>query len=222
MTTNLFSCAAAFSEGEVLLFPERAKWAQTAAILCGVSGQACEGVPARLIICDGEDTDAIAAAKEAHAESGAAVILFTKSGAMPEWTPTPSLTLSLPLSFAQFRRAVSALCSDHARTNSPTDVPTAHPERIRVEGGFAVSGSTRVALTPCEEKILTALTEAYPHAAKRSRLEEAFSRHGSDSVRVYVTYLRKKLAALPAYRAILPDRDGGFALVLQTDHSDKG
>lgn len=221
MTTNLFSCAGVFSDGEVLLFPERAKWAQTAAILCGVSGQACEGVPARLIVCDGEDTDAIAAAQKVHAESGAAVIFLTKGDA-PSWMPPQSLTLPLPLSFAQFRRAVSALCDDDARTNSPTEIPHAHPERIRVEGGFAVSGSTRVALTPCEEKILTALTEAYPHAAKRSRLEEAFSRHGSDSVRVYVTYLRKKLAALPAYRAILPDRDGGFALVLQTDHSDKG
>lgn len=222
MTTNLFSCADAFSEGEVLLFPENAGWAPTAAILCGVSGHACEGVPARLIVCDGEDADAVAAAKQAHAVSGAAVIFLT-SGDAPAWTPPRSLTLSLPLSFARFRRACTALCGDPSPTKSePTDVSSPRAERIRAEGGFAVCGNARVPLTPCEEKILTALTEAYPHAASRKRLEEAFARHGSNSVRVYVSYLRKKLSSLPAYRAIIAEKDGGFALVLQTDHSDKG
>ncbi len=222
MTANLFECAAFFSEGEVLLFPEDAAWAETAAILCGVSGHAREGIAARLIVCDGENPSAVTAAKEAHTAADAAVIFLTESGEPPAWMPPRSVTLTLPLSFAQFRRAVSSLLADPLPAQSAPPVPSPHTEKIRTEGGFAVCGSVRIPLTPCEEKLLAALTEAYPHAASRKRLEEAFARHSSDSVRVYMTYLRKKLSALPVYRAILPDKDGGFSLVLQTDHSDKG
>ena len=137
------------------------------------------------------------------------------------------LRSKLPIRFSDFRRAVMTLLGNAPAAVSDSVPAVPRHTAIRIERGAAVSGSVRVPLTPCEERILTALTNAYPHAASAAELERSFTRHGSNSVRVYITYLRKKLTALPAYRAILPEKNGGFSLVLHdgaqiTDNTDKG
>lgn len=226
MTTNLFLSPPAFREGEVLIFSADSAAAQTASVLCGVSGQACESVPPRLIICDTDNETQIAAAKNAYT-TGTPVLFLSRDGKMPAWEVPLSKNLPLPIRFSDFRRAVLTLLAGKTAplSDSAPAVPR-HPA-IRIERGAAVSENVHVPLTPCEEKILSALTNAYPHAASAAELEYAFARHGSNSVRVYITYLRKKLTALPVYRAILPEKDGGFSLILHdgdsiTNNTDKG
>jgi hypothetical protein len=109
--------------------------------------------------------------------------------------------LSVPLRFSDFASTVvSLLKGDTSCEPPPPRESILKPSRIRIEQGAAVSDDVRVPLTPCEEKILAVLNDAYPHAASAEALESAFTRHGGNSVRVYITYLRKKLAALPAFR----------------------
>ncbi len=215
----------AFADGEVLVFTLDDVTAQTVCALCGVSGSPRPGIIPRLIVCDVEGDAAVSAKAACTADTP---VLFLKStDAAPSWTPSRFSVLSTPIRFSDFRNAVAQLCTATLPSDTARQAPHPQTDGIRVENGAAVSGDVRVPLTPCEEKILSALIEAYPHAASRVRLEEAFERHGSNSVRVYVTYLRKKLASLPAYRAILAEKDGSFSLVLHagtqiTDNSDKG
>lgn len=226
MTTNLFLSPPAFREGEVLIFSADSTAAQTVSVLCGVSGKACENIPPRLVVCDADDETQTAAAKNAL-NAGTPVLFLSQNGDAPVRDIPRCETLTLPIRFSDFRRAVSDLLGDAPAIvcNSAPAVP--RHTAIRIEDSSAVSGNVRVPLTPCEEKIFSALMNAYPHAASAAELETAFSRHGSNSVRVYVTYLRKKLTALPSYRAILPEKGGGFALVLHSeeqtpDNTDKG
>ncbi len=220
---NLFFSPPAFSEGEVLILSADSAAVQTAIALTGVSGQAHSGVTPRLILCDADDEAQCSAAKKAHA-SDIPVLFLTRNGTAPTWEPPAYALLSVPIRFSEFHRTVLALLegSPSPAQHAPSAEATPQSSTIRIESGAAVSGRIRVPLTPCEEKILTALTDAYPHAASGAQLEEAFKRHGGNSVRVYISYLRKKLTALPAYRAILPEKGGGFSLVLQTDNTDKG
>ena len=223
MTMNLFLTPPAFREGEVLIFSADSAAAQTASVLCGVSGQTCENILPRLIICDTDEAQ-IAAAKKAH-EAGIPVLFLSRDGNTSAWDTPRHETLPLPIRFSDFRRAVSSLLSD---TPPQSAAPAALRHTVmRIENRAVISGDVRIPLTPCEEKILSALINAYPHAASGAELEKSFTRHGSNSVRVYITYLRKKLTALPAYRAILPEKNGGFSLVLHdgaqiTDNTDKG
>lgn len=210
MTTVFPSAPTAFAEGEVLVFTSDAVTAETVRALCGVSGNARADVTPRLVVC-GTDSASVTSAKATCIED-VPVLFLTEAESTPPWTPKRFSLLPLPLRFSDFRQTAARLCADVPL--SPKEAPSPQPRTIRIEHGTAISEGVRVPLTPCEEKLLTALIEAYPHAAKKERLEEAFTRHSGNSVRVYVTYLRKKLASLPAYRAILAEKDGGFSLVL--------
>lgn len=218
MTAILSADPIAFAEGEVLVFTSDTVTAKTVCALCGVSGTARSGVIPRLIVCDTE-AGALTSAKEASAK-GIPVLFLSNEAPPPSCTTGRFSVLPVPLRFSDFRNAVVQFFTAFSPARSYEQAQSLRTQPIRLENGEAISGDARVSLTQCEEKILAALIEAYPHAAEHTRLEEAFSRHGGNSVRVYVTYLRKKLASLPAYRAILSEKGGGFSLVLNTDESD--
>ncbi len=217
MTMPLFLTPTFFREGEVLIFSDNRTTAQTVSALTGVSGNAISGVSPRLIICDTDSDGQLSRARAAHAP-GIPVLFLAHRTSVSKWTPSVSTVIETPILFSDFRRATLTLLAGVPEKQPPSETPT----EIRVENGTAVSGNTRVPLTPCEERILITLLDAYPHAATAHRLEESFARHGSNSVRVYITYLRKKLAPLPAFRAILAEKDGGFSLLLRMGAQNNG
>lgn len=205
-------------EGEALFFTREPVMAEMLAVLCGVSGRPALCAAPRILLCDGGDPNMCAEAL--RAAPGTPILFYT---ANPEsFSPPPAAVqyrvLGRPFLFEELRCAVADLLKDSPA--SRLSAAAAAPLRIRVEGSSAVSDEIRIPLTPCEAAILKILTDAYPEAASREQLTGVFARGGGNTVSVYITYLRKKLAPLPAFRGILSLRGGRFALVLHTETKD--
>lgn len=206
------------AEGEILFFTREEPLREMLAVLCGISGRAAPEAVPRLLLCDGDDPEMTDRAR--LAAPGAPILFLTKAPA--RFTPPQSAAehrvLARPFPFDGLYRALTELLQD-----TPAAVPSTAlkpPPSIRIEGNCAVSEGIRISLTPGEAKLLQILTDAYPAAAAKEDLAAVFARQGGNTVSVYVTYLRKKLAALPAFRGILSLHGGGFALVLHTPAAD--
>ncbi len=209
-----------FHAGEVIFFSAESAAVNMMAALLGICETAHTVAAPCLYICDGDDPAQCAAL---HKAAGVDIPVLFYTAAPAQFTP-PRITarylvLGRPFLFADFRRAAAQLRRHTDISDEPTSSVSARIHlpavpTIRVENQTAVWQNLRVPLSPCEAGILSVLTEAYPHAAARERLEAVFKRSGSNSVSVYVSYLRKKLSVIPAFRTILSVKDGGFALLM--------
>ncbi len=202
------------AEGEALFFTCGPMMEKTLSILCGVSGKPVPGVPPRILVCGGEPENCAEALRTA-ADTPVLFCTPDPSHFVPPPTTERYRVLGRPFLFDDLYRAVAELLA--AAPLSPPSDGDVPPPRLHVERCSAVSDGIRVPLTPCEAAILKVLTDAYPEAATREALAGVFARQGSNTVSVYVTYLRRKLAAIPAFQGILSLRGGGFALVLRRD-----
>ncbi len=209
-----------FRPGEVLFFSGEPAAVRMMAALLGIrDGDREEALPC-LAVCDGDDP-AQCAALEKSPLARVPVLFYTTDP--DRFTPPGSagthLVLRRPFLFTEFRRAAARLRRNGHAPDVPdaADAPAVHAETaklIRVENQTAVWNNVRVPLSPCEAGVLTALIQAYPNPASRERLESVFTRNGSNSVSVYVSYLRKKLAVIPAFRTVLSVKGGGFVLLM--------
>ncbi len=206
----------ALAEGEVLFFTGEKPLREMLAVLCGVSGIPKPDILPRLLLCDGDDPAMRTAALRAAPD--VPILFLTREPAcfVPPQAAVRYRILERPFPFDGLIQTLSALLQD-SLTAMP---PAVKPPYIRVEGSTAVSNGIRVPLTPCEARLLQILTDAYPEAATNDALKKVFTRGGSNTVSVYVTYLRKKLRALPAFQGILSLHGGSFALVLHTPASN--
>ncbi len=208
-----------FREGEVLFFSGESAVVRMMTALLGIRGEAGPDVLPCLIVCDGDDfSQCTALGKSPYTTLPVLFYTTDPAGFTPPAFAARCLVLRRPFLFAEFRQAVAQLrmqTDHHPLPEMPVSVSA---PLIRVENQTAVYKDVRIPLSPCEAGILTALTEAYPNAAPRERLEAVFARSGSNSVSVYISYLRKKLSAIPAFRAVISVKGGGFALLMHVPY----
>ena len=113
------------------------------------------------------------------------------------------------------------LCEARALTDAELPAPAERTPAVPMpvlrwdsERRAVQCGDAEVLLTPREADVFAALYAAMPGAVRREDLLREFARTAGNGADVYISYLRKKLAALPTAIRIHSERGSGYTLLI--------
>lgn len=131
--------------------------------------------------------------------------LLVLSRREPETLPAGAQLLRRPFPHGELRRRVAALVAAS---------DAAQEAVLRLDDGThsAAVGSVSVSFSGAEYRLLRALSDARGAPLGRREAAALFGKTGSNVVEVYISYLRKKLAALPGGVCIVTVRGRGYLL----------
>ncbi len=187
------------------------------AVMSRMLSALCEAHPSRVAVADGDDaimqTDAFLYCRECALP----LLLFSRTPAgitLP--TDIRGVILGRPFLFADFTAALRRL-SDTAPMPSMPPVGDSRPllrwDPLR---RAVLCGSEEILLTPREADVFAVLFAASPAPVSREELQKGFARTDGNGADVYISYLRRKLAALPLSAQIHSVRGKGYALLVQS------
>ena len=184
----------------------------------------CTQNPPPIAAADGDDPAMTAQAIAFCRERGLPLILCASQ---PQTIGIPpdirGRILPRPFLFADFSAALWALTgmeptADAAQENN--EVREEPPLVWDSERRAVICGGSEVILTPREADVFAALYAASPAAVSREQLQKEFSRTAGNGADVYVSYLRRKLTALPLTVRIHSERGRGYTLLIQPGISE--
>jgi len=194
-------------QGETVLLCADADLRRMLEALCTLSGGP------EIVVADGEDPAVRRDASACARERGLPLLLI--GGAPEETGEIPSRTLPRPFRFSDFRDALGGLCADAAVPQNADDADEPRLLQWDAKRRTVICGDVRQTLTPREADVFAQLYAAAPSPVSRERLMAGFARTGGNGAEVYISYLRRKLAALPQTVTIAFVRGQGYALLIQ-------
>ena len=183
----------------------------------------CARRPAMGIVADGDDEGMRGKAAALARESGMPLLLITRR---PASCPVPEglvgRCLVRPFLFEELYAALDALTG----AQPPEEIPRGGQERAAAlqwdnAQRTVRCGEATVTLTEREAYVFDALWRASPFPVSRETLRAGFDRTAGNGAEVYVTYLRRKLAALPLAVTIASRRGEGYALLIPGGAAEK-
>lgn len=203
----------ALKRGEVVFFCADAAYQQMLETLCALAEHTDDCAP-RLVIVEADDALLFSRARSFAAEAGVPLLALSFDDCEEDGV----CFLRRPFLFRQFYETVCALSGESlealpilAAEPYPT-LPLTWDESRRT----VACGQTEITLTPREADVFAALYAASPAPVHRDTLCSGFLRTSGNGAEVYISYLRRKLATLPAAITITAVRGQGYALMMQS------
>lgn len=167
------------------------------------------------IVADGDDADALFRAYARTQETRLPLLLFARN---PDALSPPAgieyHLLPRPFSFEEFHAAAHLLSGEPFALPATPNQPSAPTLRWDSVHRVLQCGDDTLVLTAREADIFSALYDAAPEIVSQETLMRGFTRTAGNAPQVYITYLRKKLAALPVRISIVSHRGKGYSLLL--------